>query len=32
MKNKGIETLTCSKSAAIEPELYCKTTPMHKCS
>ena len=24
VKNKRIETVNCSKSAAIEPELYCK--------
>ena len=26
VKNKRIELVTCSKSAAIEPELYCKIT------
>ena len=30
MKNKRIATVTCSKSASIEPELYCKITPMYK--
>ena len=30
-KNKRIETVTSSMSAAIEPELYCKITPMYKC-
>ena len=30
--NKHIETVICSKSAASEPELYCKITPMCKCS
>ena len=31
MKNKRIETVTCSMSPVIEPELYCKITPMYKC-
>ena len=31
VKNKRIEIVTCSKLAAIEPELYCKITPMYKC-
>ena len=28
MKNKRIEMVTCSKSTAIEPELYCNYTPL----
>ena len=31
VKNKCIEMMTCSKSAATELELYCKITPMYKC-
>ena len=30
VKNKCIEIETCSKTAAIEPELYCKITPMYR--
>ena len=32
VNNNHIETVTCSKlPAAIEPELYYKIAPMHKC-
>ena len=31
VKNKRIETVICSKSTAIKPEIHCKITSTYKC-